>query len=54
MIQLVFIGDLVHSQLDFTFREGVCRIRVDERAEASSRIRQVCLNFLKLKTRNKI
>ncbi|WP_422398592.1 transposase, partial [Vibrio breoganii] len=29
------------------FNEDACRIRVDDRAEAFSRIRQTCLNLLK-------
>lgn len=34
----------MHWQLDVTFKEDACRIRVDDRAESFSRIRQVCLN----------
>ncbi len=37
----------MHWLLDVAFREDACRIRVDDRAEAFSRIRQVCLNMLK-------
>ncbi|MDW2312746.1 ISAs1 family transposase [Vibrio sp. 1075] len=40
----------MHWQLDVTFREDACRIRVDDRAEAFSRIRQACLNLLKQET----
>ncbi len=40
----------MHWQLDVTFREDECRIRVDDRAEAFSRIRQACLNLLKQET----
>ncbi|EGR0202218.1 ISAs1 family transposase [Vibrio parahaemolyticus] len=40
----------MHWQLDITFREDECRIRVDDRAEVFSRIRQVCLNLLKQET----
>ncbi|EKO3617655.1 hypothetical protein M3893_001951 [Vibrio metschnikovii] len=39
-----------HWQLDDGFKEEVCRIRVDDRAEAFSRIRQVCLNLLNQET----
>jgi predicted transposase YbfD/YdcC len=37
----------MHWQLDVTFREDACRIRVDDRAESFSRIRQASLNLLK-------
>ncbi len=40
----------MHWQLDVTFREDACRIRVDDRAEAFSRIKQACLNLLKQET----
>ncbi|MCG6221823.1 ISAs1 family transposase, partial [Vibrio diabolicus] len=40
----------MHWQLDVTFREDACRIRVDDRAEGFSRIRQACLNLLKQET----
>lgn len=40
----------MHWQLDVSFKEDACRIRVDDRAEAFSRIRQVCLNLLKQET----
>lgn len=38
---------MMHWQLDVGFNEDACRIRVDDRAEAFSRIRQACLNLLK-------
>lgn len=37
-------------QLDVSFKEDACRIRVDDRADALSRIWQVCLNPLKQET----
>lgn len=40
----------MHWQLDVSFKEDACRVRVDDRAEAFSRIRQVCLNLLKQET----
>lgn len=40
----------MHWQLDVSFKEDACRIRVDDRTEAFSRIRQVCLNLLKQET----
>lgn len=43
----------MHWQLDVTFREDTCRIRVDDRAEAFSRFRQECLNLLKQETKFK-
>lgn len=43
----------MHWQLGVTFREDACRIRVGDRAEAFSRIRQACLNLLKKETRFK-
>ncbi|WP_156684083.1 transposase, partial [Vibrio sp. UCD-FRSSP16_10] len=39
--------EAMHWQLDMAFKEDACRIRVDDRAEAFSRIRQACLNLLK-------
>ncbi|MFA0254823.1 ISAs1 family transposase [Vibrio breoganii] len=39
--------EVMHWQLDVGFNEDACRIRVDDRAEAFSRIRQACLNLLK-------
>ncbi|WP_411572437.1 transposase [Vibrio sp. TH_r3] len=41
--QALIDGD-VH---DFSVKEDACRIRVDDRAESFSRIRQACLNLLK-------
>lgn len=40
----------MHWQLDVSFKEDARRIQVDDRAEAFSRIRQVCLNLLKQET----
>ena len=42
-----WLVESMHWQLDVGFREDACRVRVDDRAEAFSRIRQVCLNLLK-------
>ena len=39
--------EAMHWQLDMAFKEDACRIRVDDRAESFSRIRQACLNLLK-------
>lgn len=45
-----WLVESMHWQLDVGFREDACRVRVDDRAEAFLRIRQVCLNFLKQET----
>ncbi|MEZ9631454.1 ISAs1 family transposase [Vibrio breoganii] len=42
-----WLVESMHWQLDTAFNEDACRIRVDDRAEAFSRIRQTCLNLLK-------
>ena len=43
----------MHCQLNVCFNEDACRIRVDDRAKAFSRIRQASLNLLKAETRFK-
>jgi predicted transposase YbfD/YdcC len=45
-----WLVESMHWQLDVGFNEDACRIRVDDRADALSRIRQVCLNLLKQET----
>ncbi|WPC73040.1 ISAs1 family transposase [Vibrio porteresiae] len=45
-----WLVESMHWQLDVGFREDKCRIRVDDRAEELSRIRQACFNLLKQET----